>query len=90
MDALERQKRKIVSRLTGEVDIIYFDKGMDNKIAKLTYRDREIIIEKRSSGYVMFLRHEKDYTFDQDYFARMDKEEIIKEAKELIKNDEVW
>ena len=90
MTALERLKRKITSRLTGEPDIIYFDKTIDSKVAKLTYKNREIIVEERSSGYVIFMRKGKEYTYNQDFFAKRSKDDAIAKAKEIIKNDEVW
>ena len=90
MDALERLKRKVVSRLTGEPDVIYFDKNIDSKVAKLTYKDREIIVEERKGGFVLFLGHRDDYTFSQDYLAGRDKEGAINDAKEIIKRDEGW
>jgi len=90
MERVEKLKRKIVSRLTGEVDIIHFKDAIDNKVAKLSYKDREIVLEERSSGFVMFLRNVKEYVYDQKYVAGNTLEQAVEEAKRIVKNDEYW
>ena len=90
MTAIERLRRKIVSRLTGEPDITYFKDEIDKKVAKLLYKDREIIVQEKSRGYIMFLRKSKEYIYSQEYFAGHTEEEAIVIAKNIIKEEEVW
>ena len=90
MKPLERLKRRVASRLTGDVDVQRFKDSIDNKVAKLTYKNREIILEKRSNGFVMFLGKTGEYTYNQDYHSEQDEEGAINEAREIIKNDERW
>ena len=90
MIAIDRVKRKVVSRLTGEPDITYFEGSMDKKVAKLTFKDREILVQEKSRGYMIFLRKNKEYVYAQEYFAGHTKEEAIGKAKSMIKDDEMW
>ena len=90
MNPIERLKRKIVSRLLGEVDIIYFEGVFDNKIAKLTYNNREIIVEERNKSYLMFFRHSGKYAYLQEYSAGHSREQAIQQAKNFIKDEERW
>ena len=90
MIAIDRVKRKVVSRLTGEPDITYFESSMDKKVAKLTFKDREILVQERKGGDIMFLRKSKEYVYAQEYFAGHTKEGAIGIAKGMIKDDEIW
>jgi len=90
MTAIERLKRKVVSRLLGEVDITYFKDAIDGKVAKLAYKDREIFIEKRDKGYILFLGYSKEYTYRQEYLAGQTMEQAIAGAINIIKEDEVF
>ncbi|KKP30613.1 MAG: hypothetical protein UR20_C0054G0014 [Candidatus Woesebacteria bacterium GW2011_GWE2_31_6] len=89
----DRLKKKIISRLTDEVDIYYFNlkEQIDNKVAKLTYRDREIIVDGKNNSFVLYLRHGNGFNFRNYYgYQHLDKEEAIENAKILLKDDEVW
>ena len=90
MTGTKRRKRKIVSRLTGDPDIVYFDKPIDNKVALLRYKSREVIVEKRAEGYVLFTGQETEYMFRQRYIVGHTLGEVIEEAKKVIKDDDAW
>ena len=90
MIAIDRVKRKVVSRLTGEPDITYFEGSMDKKVAKLTFKDREVIVQEKSRGYIIFLRRSNEYVFSQEYYAGHTKEQAIEKAKSMIKDDGMW
>ena len=88
---LDRLKRKIVSRLLDEVDVFYFDKKnqIDHKIAKLTYKDREVIVDKQNSLTLWYKKNDK-YVWNRQESGFSNKEQAIEEAKNFIKDNEMW
>lgn len=91
MNATERVKRKVVSRLTGEVYVYYFDeKQIDGKAAKLTYGNRSILIQMEGGGYVAFLNNGDLYDWIRYGKIDVDLTRAIEECKNIIKNDVMW
>src|SRR3990167_2724018 len=92
MKPSDRLKRKVVSRLTGDVDVYYFDEvQIDGKVAKLTYGKRSILIQEEGSGYVLFLNNGG---YDWIRYGKMGMpmylNNTIEECKNIIKNDVMW
>ncbi len=91
MNAAERLKRKVVSRLIGEVDVYYFEgEQLDGKVAKLTYGKRSILIQMEGGGYVAFLNKGDLYEWVRYGKIDVDLTNTIDEAKIIIKNDVMW
>lgn len=91
---IDRLKRKIVSRLTDEVDIYYLDEKqqIDNKVVLLNYKDRAIIIDKSArEEYLLFVKSNNQYNWNNHYgLVFPTKEKAVEQAKRILKDDEMW
>ena len=90
MNASERLRRKVVSRLIDEVDVYYFDKEqLDGKVAKLTYGERSIIIHEGGGGFEIFLNRGG---YDWIRYGKMygDLTNTINECNNIIRNNVMW
>ncbi len=89
----DRLKRKIVSRLIDEVNVLHIPKEgrIDKKIAILTYKDREIIIESSDDGVVLFTKKNREYKWHRHYtWVFPTEEDAIEGSRDIIKGDDVW
>lgn len=88
----EKLKRKIVSRLTDEIDIFYYDEKnqIDHKIAQISYKDRQVIVDKTHEINFYYKKND-EYVWKKHYWTgTSDKKKSIEEAKIFIKDDSVW
>lgn len=88
MNTLERLKRRVVSRLTDEVDITYIDSQVDNKVAFLRYKDRELLVVKTGENdfYIFYTKLRDEYEWIKEWVGYTSKELVIAQAEQVIKD----
>jgi len=91
MKPSDRLKRKVVSRLTGDVDVYYFDEGqIDGRTARLSLGNRTILIQREVNGFGVFLNNGDLYEWVKYGKIDADLTNTIEECKHIIRSNVMW